>query len=219
MIIECPECKSRYSIDPQALKLTGRSVRCARCKHVWHQMPPQDQVKPVDIIVEEPTPSFKLNEPVKETLHRAKTSNLGWYIFLILLLLMLAFLWFGQSKIIHLWPDTKPFYELLHTNDINKRLQIVGANAQPETIDGVTYLIVTGAIVNLTKEEITPPALKCFVYDEHNQEITSWSFVAEQTIIKPESRITFTSRLENPPPQAKRFDVMFVESSLEPARQ
>jgi len=35
MLIVCPGCATSYTIDPAAVRPTGRTVRCARCKVTW----------------------------------------------------------------------------------------------------------------------------------------------------------------------------------------
>src|SRR3974390_780676 len=35
MLIVCPGCATSYTIDPAAVRPTGRTVRCARCKGTW----------------------------------------------------------------------------------------------------------------------------------------------------------------------------------------
>jgi predicted Zn finger-like uncharacterized protein len=54
MIITCPACSTRYSMDPLSLGPEGRRVRCAKCKHVWHQAPPEDMPRRVDLPAAEP---------------------------------------------------------------------------------------------------------------------------------------------------------------------
>jgi predicted Zn finger-like uncharacterized protein len=49
MIVTCPACNTRYLIDPRALGVTGRSVRCTQCDHVWMQLPPEDAPRRVDL--------------------------------------------------------------------------------------------------------------------------------------------------------------------------
>lgn len=42
MILTCPQCSTQFAVPPNAIKAEGRKVRCAKCKHVWHQYPVDD---------------------------------------------------------------------------------------------------------------------------------------------------------------------------------
>ena len=35
MVVTCPNCGSRYAVDPLAIGPAGRTVQCARCDHRW----------------------------------------------------------------------------------------------------------------------------------------------------------------------------------------
>jgi predicted Zn finger-like uncharacterized protein len=39
MILTCPACDTKYVVKDDAIPLQGRQVRCASCKHSWHQEP------------------------------------------------------------------------------------------------------------------------------------------------------------------------------------
>jgi predicted Zn finger-like uncharacterized protein len=58
MILTCPQCTTRYQADGSKFPAAGRSVRCAKCGHVWHQIGPQPEPDPdAEIEVHEPSPA------------------------------------------------------------------------------------------------------------------------------------------------------------------
>ena len=46
MILECPECSAKFKIPDGALGEAGREVRCGKCEHKWHAMPPSSPADP-----------------------------------------------------------------------------------------------------------------------------------------------------------------------------
>jgi predicted Zn finger-like uncharacterized protein len=45
MLISCPNCSARYLVADTVIGPSGRRVRCASCKHVWHQSAAQEDGK------------------------------------------------------------------------------------------------------------------------------------------------------------------------------
>ena len=46
MILTCPECGTQYVVKDGAIPPQGRQVRCASCKHSWHQDPESSEAPP-----------------------------------------------------------------------------------------------------------------------------------------------------------------------------
>ena len=36
MIIECPNCNKKFSIDKKLIPENGRTLKCSSCNHIWH---------------------------------------------------------------------------------------------------------------------------------------------------------------------------------------
>ena len=58
MILNCPACSTRYLVPDSAIGASGRSVRCASCRHSWFQEGPQLPVggDPAEIAAPAPSP-------------------------------------------------------------------------------------------------------------------------------------------------------------------
>ena len=53
MILTCPECHTSYTVKDGAIPPHGRNVRCASCKHSWHE-PGDGDAAPADLPPVEP---------------------------------------------------------------------------------------------------------------------------------------------------------------------
>ncbi len=64
MILTCPECSTKYVVKDGAIPEGGRKVRCASCKHSWHQDPDvlddeaPEAVEPATTPADVPTPQI-----------------------------------------------------------------------------------------------------------------------------------------------------------------
>ena len=64
MILTCPACSTQYAVKDGAIPPGGRQVRCASCKHSWHQDPEEwrDEALP-EAAIAPPPPSVDAVEP------------------------------------------------------------------------------------------------------------------------------------------------------------
>ena len=71
MILTCPACDTKYVVKDDAIPPQGRQVRCASCKHSWHQEPELTLAEPaseevIDFGGPPPPPPGSFEEPAAE---------------------------------------------------------------------------------------------------------------------------------------------------------
>ena len=63
MILTCPACDTKYVVKDGAIPPAGRQVRCASCKHSWHQDPEILVVGEESELVEQPSAAVDFGGP------------------------------------------------------------------------------------------------------------------------------------------------------------
>jgi predicted Zn finger-like uncharacterized protein len=72
MHITCPNCAASYHVSATAIGPAGRSVRCVRCRAVWHQVQPPE-IPPLTVV----PPPVAAHEPAGDATVAAFKSELG----------------------------------------------------------------------------------------------------------------------------------------------
>lgn len=80
MILTCPACDTQYAVKDGAIPPGGRKVRCASCKHSWHEegggiSHPEDAL-PLTAIAPPPPEPGNAEEPLTETPEEAMDEGL-----------------------------------------------------------------------------------------------------------------------------------------------
>src|SRR4051794_29864433 len=77
MILTCPSCGTQYVVKDGAIPPQGRQVRCASCKHSWHQDPESgsapEQATVTDAAPQAGTGQVSEPEPASETAEEEET--------------------------------------------------------------------------------------------------------------------------------------------------
>ena len=130
MILSCPNCSTRFLIDPAALGSAGRTVQCGACGHRWAQEPERPAVHtfaavesgaadagdeerdsagdPEDRV--EPPPARRL--PAARRRQRQPRAVFSLLLLAVIVVVLLGCYQF-RSIIVAYWPVTAPFYEVL----------------------------------------------------------------------------------------------------------
>ena len=232
MILTCPSCATRYSIDPTTIGPEGRAVKCAKCGHKWREFPPEDMPKKTaaEAAPEKPEAEAPAAAPDQgmsiEQMTTAQSSvavsgNSGrkrrWIAWLLLLLVLVALVcgaYFGRHYIVQIWPGSAAAYQYLQIDvDTQNQLGLEIHDLKTKSVlqNGVTTLTVTGVIKNVTDSPQPVPRIKIALIDEKGISVYSWTTTVEDPDIAPWSQIEFSSSMNQPPEEAKNVKVDLVD--------
>jgi predicted Zn finger-like uncharacterized protein len=209
MILTCPQCSTRYHIEPAALGARGRTVRCASCGQRWSVKPPADTPQAVEL---DPPPRalplmpIAAHEPGRR---RRRARLIGWGIAVIVALLAVGAV-IARDKIVSGFPATAAIYQRLGlpvAPDLGLQFEDVTSARQQE--GGIPVLVVEGAIVNTTGSDRPVPPIRITLLDGGGRELQGELFRAKEPYLEPGAKTRFSGRVVNPADQARNFSVTF----------
>ena len=236
MILTCPSCATRYTVDAAKFPAAGRQVRCAKCGHNWFQPGPEPEEvaqpepeifapapEPVQAPVTppepEPTPSPRNFAPMAHAEQRPRMAWLpmlgviaGWAgLIAVVLLIGLSAVRYRQ-EITVIWPQSAGVYSTLGMNVNAHGVDFRDVDYHRESEDGQVVLVVTGTIVNNgTRELPVPQTIIVTLSDAGNHELYHWPFAPGVATLKPKQSVPILTRLSSPPAAARHLEVRFAK--------
>ena len=190
MIIQCPQCQSRYAVPDSAIGVGGRTVRCAKCSNSWFQQPTEASAK---IALDELDKMLdQINTPSKTASGKAtRISNLpalnksgmplGQMIGAITsaaVAIVLAFTYFTPQ-----WVGLPSSAGLM--------LGDIGISKQKD--ENNTAYQISGKIVNTTKEIRSIPILRVTLVDNDGKSLQFWDFPGDNQSVEPGKPVPFNT--------------------------
>jgi len=230
MILTCTSCGTRYSVDGSKFPAAGRTVRCAKCGHSWHQ--PGEMAEPVpepSAPVEDAVPETPVSEPVdtgysptrsfappsaaaepKPPLGPKLAIAAGWIgLFAVVLLIAFAAVKYRQH-IASIWPQSAGVYNGLGLPVNASGLDFRKLDYRRETEDGQVVLAVSGEIVNTSSRQLpVPQTVRVTLSGADKRELYHWTFKPSVTVLAPGQSAPFLTRLASPPSAARNLEVSF----------
>jgi len=229
MILTCPQCDTRYQTDAAKFAPAGRTVRCAKCGHVWHQQP-ENASAPVaaDAVSEVEPPPDPDDAPPRAAFAAAPMpiaasggeapprgrmrAIVGWGGLAVLILLIGWSAIHFSRAIVSAWPQSASLYAALGLDANAQGVAFLDVSYARETEDGAPVLAVTGRIVNVGQEELPVPPIRVALTDRDKRELYHWSFSASVATLHPGQAVPFTTRLPSPPPAARHLELRFAKT-------
>lgn len=240
MILECPECSTRYLVPDSAIGSEGRTVRCAKCKHSWFQLPATVEPEPQPVaaapdqsIDDEPEemPAAAAPFPIAESApavreggvdppaykaagRRRRASSRQWTVVAIIAgLLMLA----GVAAI--LWSGAPGLAARLGIATAETPLQLKDNPIERRELDnGSELFAVSGRVTNPSGERQRVPDITADLRDANCRLVFSWKITPQKRLVAPGGTIDFYSARLDVPPSSKLLELSFAGEGSSPQR-
>jgi len=238
MILTCPSCSTRYTVDEAQFQPSGRTVRCAKCSHSWHQPAPEPEPAPAP----EPQPEEEMAAPIPITepaedfaptpasgmrafapaaqvpqtprgrALQAVAVAAGWLGLVVVVLLIGFSAVRYRQDIAAIWPQTASVYSGIGLRVNAGGIDFRNVAYKRENEDGQLVLVVTGEIVNLASRELPiPQTVRVTLKDADNRELYSWPIKPGAVTLKPGGVLNFRARVSSPPVAARFAVVSFAK--------
>ena len=203
MIINCPNCNIKYSINKNILGKNGKKVKCSDCGHEWYEK--QDIVnKDLEKQVledKEQTSSF-INKEIKEKklFVSEKKNKIYKILYFLIFILLVVIIFLKKDYFYNLLKENSQFIKdelISKKNNNNDSFSLVFNQIQKEVSilnNNKKVIKIFGKISNTSNSEIHKiPKIKATLFDDKNNIVTSWFFFAEKKILKPQESLNFNT--------------------------
>lgn len=227
MIITCPNCETRFNVDPGRLLPNGRTVRCTKCGHLWSERPPDDMPRRVDAApaptAGHPSPGASAGDDANgrpppqadapAAAGRRLQPALAWAAVALVAVGLLAAGVVARERLQAWWPPSQALFELagLAGNRAGVGLEIRNLVYRRENGGHTPALVVAGEVVNRSDRVIDVPKLRASLYDGREREIHTWFFAAKRDRLAPGEAVPIASSTRDSPSGVRRIEVRFAE--------
>jgi len=233
MILTCPECSTRYVVDPVAIGASGRTVRCSRCGHSWHEAPPDDLPRSVPPPRLPPMDSFDVrprddagrrrsprgtNLPALPQPEKSRASALLWVLVAFVFLGAVGAAVWQRDLIMERAPAAELVFDLLGLgpDPPGAGLQLLEVSSKATTRDGKRVIAISGFVANISDTARVVPAMVGILYDGQGRIIHQWRFSAPSPKLLIKERAPFSTELVDPPASGVRVNVTFDTTRRRP---
>jgi len=136
---------------------------------------------------------------------------IGWLALVLVIGAVVGGGFFAREKIVEIWPPASKLYEMVGLGPAKPGFGLdLKDIASSQVLEGDTpILVVKGVITNITDEIQAIPKLRGALLDAGRREIFNWTFASESNQLEPGEEADFSTRVPNPPAEARGLSVTF----------
>ncbi|MGE0748082.1 MAG: DUF3426 domain-containing protein [Rhodospirillales bacterium] len=219
MILTCPSCQKRFVVDESALRPAGRTVRCSRCRHTWHQAAPDGPAapEPPRVVIEPPAPRppdrirpRRELPPEPARRRRPSAATLAWAAFALAVVIVLGGFLAMREAVVAAFPAAERIYAAIGlAEEPGVGLELRRVASREVARDGARVLMVEGEIANISDKVRDVPRMRAALFDDRERALKSWTFSAPDPKLLPGETSKFVTELESPPTGAVRLTILF----------
>jgi predicted Zn finger-like uncharacterized protein len=218
MIISCSACSTRYVVDPRLLGADGRTVRCAKCGHQWHQAAPMALPGALDepqAPPEAPQPYVRrpgVNLPAFPRRSRSPGAAIAWAALVLAVLVLVAAGVAAREAVVSAWPPAERLYAAvgLIADPPGTGLEFRNVSTARRLESDREVVVVEGDIVNVSNRDRQVPHLRAALTAD-SRELNSWTFDATQSRLLPGESARFVTRTDEPTEEATGLSLRFAD--------
>ena len=170
-------------------------------------VPPQQPFEPLSSPPEQMVPQSSM--PRREPRTARSRGMVGLMVGLGALSLLLVVFFSLPREISAVLPQTIGIYNALGIEVNKSGFKIIATQTQ-EIANSVPIIVIKGELVNETDMELEVPSVRIAVRDRARKELHHWIVKADQELVGPRGKGSFSARLENPPADAVDLEVRFA---------
>lgn len=181
---------------------------------------PKDEAPPAD-----PMPSFMSRpEPIGGDRNlpalasprpRISKFMIGWAALVLVVILLVAGLWFARMPLVAAWPPLERLYTLagIQVDAPSFGLEVRNLTPAFSKTDNTPTLVVTGEVVNVSGGVRKVPSLRVSLRNGQNQTLKTWDFTVGRDQLLAGETAPFQTSIANPPADASSAVVVFTDGS------
>jgi hypothetical protein len=157
----------------------------------------------------EESESFAIRRQQLKVRREKSKRNSRWIAVVLVLFAFNVALIGARSEVVRYLPQTASLFSAIGLPVNLRNLKFDKVKITKETTDGVSILVIEGAIVNMANKSTDVPRLRFAARNATGQDVYTWSLQPERPVLGPNESMEFHSRLAAPPADATDVMVRF----------